>query len=121
MDKDLPLVKQTAEVLFKHFNIDKFKEDLPDNDKEVFEEVRNLLIERITYLIDHDFDGLLHVLYRIDVNEQKVMESLAANPLGKGPGILADLIIERQLQKVKTRKTYKQKKQKSGDEEEERW
>lgn len=70
------------------------------------------LSDRINDLILHDFHKLVAILYRFDVSEWKLRQILkksdtpvedtaAIEDAGK---IIADLIIERQLQKVTTRK-----------------
>ncbi len=62
------------------------------------------LAQEIQLLIGHDFHGFLNMLYRIDVNEQKAKEAFT----GDDPSMrLAELVIERELQKVETRKRYK--------------
>jgi hypothetical protein len=62
------------------------------------------LTERIEQLIAHDFEGLLFLLYRIDVSEQKVRQTLA-DTNGEGAALtIATLIVERQKQKLKLRR-----------------
>lgn len=68
------------------------------------EKLRQWLAREITILMDRDFQRLLNILYRIDVSEQKT--SLALNEADPAYA-LAGLIIERELQKVETRKKYK--------------
>lgn len=69
-------------------------------------------------LILHDFTGLLNLLYRLDINEnklRKLLDEIQNEDAGK---IIAALIIERQLQKIKSKQQFKQE----GDiPEEERW
>lgn len=71
-----------------------------------FEEFRKYIISRINDWINNDFEHLLFLLYRIDVHEDKVRRMLREH---KGEGaseIIADLIIERQRQKIETRKLF---------------
>ena len=72
--------------------------------------IKEILSDRIRYLIDTNVEQLMQVLYRIDVNEQKVKEIIAVQPLDIAIELIAELIIERQLQKVSTRLKYKQPK-----------
>lgn len=69
--------------------------------------VRDHLIERIKILIDRDFEKFLNTLYRIDVNELKVHAVLTSAEKTEIPDRLADLIIERQLQRLKTQQLYR--------------
>jgi len=67
------------------------------------------LIHRLSQVLDHliskDFNQLLNVLYRIDVSEEKLKEALATKPENTST-IIAKMILERELQKVATRKKY---------------
>jgi len=68
------------------------------------DKLRTWLIGEILYMMDRDFQKLLNVLYRIDINEEKVKQAFAGeNPADR----LADLIIEREILKVETRRRFK--------------
>jgi ribosome-associated translation inhibitor RaiA len=75
--------------------------DLPE--KISFETMRERLSETINYLITNNFQKLLTVLYRIDVSEQKLKLLLQKHSDVNAGMIIADLVIERQLQKLKSR------------------
>lgn len=70
-------------------------------------ELREKLIEFINHLIQKDFEKLVSILYRVDVNEKKLKTLLKASPGTDAAVLIADLILERELQKIKTRNTYK--------------
>ena len=55
-----------------------------------------------------NFDEVLKILYRIDINENNVQKVIHSKNKYKAD-LLADLIIERQLEKIKTRQKYKSK------------
>lgn len=61
------------------------------------------LADRINYLIINDFSKLVQMLYRIDVSEQKIKTLLKENPGSDAGRIIAALIIERQMQKIRSR------------------
>lgn len=61
------------------------------------------LAKEISLLMDRDFQKLLNILYRIDVNEDKVKLALSSE---KPAFQIAGLIIERELLKVETRMNY---------------
>lgn len=67
------------------------------------EQLEIFLAERINYLIIHDFSLLIHILYRIDVSEQKIKILLKENADANAGRVLAVLVIERQLQKIRSR------------------
>jgi hypothetical protein len=69
------------------------------------------LTEKLEYyinnLIQHDFQKLVMLLYRIDVSETKLRLLLKENPGENSAKMIAHLIIERQKQKINSRKEYK--------------
>lgn len=71
------------------------------------EQLKEKLSEIIAWLIDHDFERLLWILYRIDVNENKAKKLLAEHAPDDAPNVLAGLIIQRQLLKEEMRKHFK--------------
>ena len=75
--------------------------DLPENISGA--DVERSLAEKINYLIQHDFELLVRLLYRIDVNEKKLKTLLKENTGEDAGKLIATLIIERQLQKIRSR------------------
>ncbi len=82
--------------------------NLPDKENG-FEDIRQQLRKRIAELIDRNLEKLKWILYRIDVPEQKLMETLANHPANEAPEIITDMIIAREQEKAKTRKQYRSK------------
>ena len=81
------------------------------------EQLREKLSVVINDLINHDFEKLVFHLYRIDVDEAR-MRALLANKEGENAGgLIADLIIERQLQKLRTKAAFKQQMNEGSGEE----
>lgn len=75
---------------------------LPQTSYQIF---REKLAEYISELIDQNFEQLVLLLYRLDVNEKK-LKSLLASANTDSAILIVDLIIERQLQKIHTRKQF---------------
>ena len=61
----------------------------------------------INDLIQNNFEQLIQLLYRIDVNEKKLKQLLADYPQTDAAALISQLIIERQLQKIQIRKQFK--------------
>jgi len=80
-------------------------ESLPAKTDQKF--IREYLIEKIKELMSRNFDRFIINLYRIDVDERKVHEILHSKDKTTIPEKLADLIIERQLLRIKTQMMYK--------------
>ena len=68
------------------------------------DELKQKLSSHINHLINHDFEKLVFYLYRIDVNESKMKRLLVQQDGENASVLIADLIIERQLQKIESRK-----------------
>ena len=67
-------------------------------------ELHNLLSGYINQLIEKDFQRLIQLLYRIDVNETKLRQILKENLDKDAAPIISSLIMERQIQKINSRK-----------------
>ena len=80
--------------------------------------MKDQLAKIINHLINHDFSRLVGVLYRVDVSEHKLKLLLKEYPDTAAGSIIATLIMERQEQKIESKKKFR-----SGDVEsdEERW
>jgi hypothetical protein len=79
--------------------------DIPE--AATMEALAALLADRINTMITADFNRLVSLLYRIDVDEAKLKQLLRENS-GVDAGLLiARLILERQWQKIETRRKYR--------------
>jgi len=86
---------------------------LPETSLAVFKEKLSAYINQ---LINDDFEKLVHILYRLDVSEQKLRSALATSSSDAGM-IIAQMIIDRQSEKIKTREQYRQRNANIDDEE----
>ncbi len=80
-------------------------------------EIREQLISLLNELINKDFHALVQLLYRIDVNEKRIRHYLEINKNEDSSSVLADMIIERQLQKIESRRDFSKKNDHESDEE----
>lgn len=69
--------------------------------------IREKLAGMITYLMEHHFERLCQAMYRLDVSESKFHKVMNEVPLPEIPLALADLVIEREMQKIRTRWLHK--------------
>ena len=81
-------------------------------------ELKNILAGYINSLISNNFNKLISILYRLDINESKLKQLLANNPGEDAGMIIADLIIERQMQKQISREKFSGKGENNIDENE---
>lgn len=70
-------------------------------------ELKIYLSSKINEMMDKNYDKLITTLYRIDIDENKLKKLFASDNHEFIPGKLADLIIDRQLQKINWRNKYK--------------
>jgi hypothetical protein len=75
------------------------------------------LISILNELINKDFHSLIQLLYRIDISEKKIRTFLDQNTERDSATILANLIIERQLEKAESRQHFSNKSNPKSDEE----
>lgn len=68
------------------------------------DELKGSLAAAVNHLLLNDFPALVQLLYRIDVSEEKLKQTLKANA-GIDAGLLiAEMIIDREKQKAAWRK-----------------
>ena len=98
-DKDL---KKTAELVLRDFELETDKETISE------EELLQLLANQLAYMIEYRLEFLLSLMYRLDIDERKI--NAALSPEAKVPPNigLAKLVLQRQKQRVFTKKFYKQ-------------
>ena len=84
-----------------------------------FKEVHSKLSAHINKLIKNNFESLVTLLYKIDINEDKLKIHLINNPNEDAGNVIASLIIERLLQKAIFKKQFSNKP--SATDNEEKW
>ena len=107
MNEDTINITEVAEVIAKDFQIAGSGSLIPVNEFENLDKFKEYLTDRLTYLLENKYDALINILYRIDVNEEKLAKLFSETNRTFIPDALADLIIERQLQKIKIRQQYR--------------
>ena len=80
------------------------------------EDLVRFLTAHINNLINSNLEKLVSLLYRLDINEDKIRISLDNNHGQDAAPLIAELILERQEQKIKARQQYSRRDQ-SIDEE----
>jgi len=65
------------------------------------------LVAAVNELVVNDFGALVQILYRLDVDENKIRASLAGNMGTDAAELIARLLLERQIQKLEYRKSVK--------------
>ena len=96
------LISRSA-LIIKDFQLE--SDALIDESKLTYDSLLNRLAQIVDHLISKDFNRLLNALYRIDVSEEKLKSVLAQRPENTSL-VIARMILERELQKVASRKKH---------------
>lgn len=97
-------IEDTRLLIIRDFELEETETPMSE------EELYNLLVNQIAYMIEYKLDILLSLMYRLDIDEAKVNHALspfAQDPANVG---IAKLVWERQKQRAFTKKHYKQSK-----------
>ena len=101
----LALMREVFETMPSQFRLPERWEPTGEEVEQAYALLRKMLAAAILRLLDHDMNRLMQILYRVDVGESKVNQAFQG-PFSEVPVQLAELIIERQLQKVFTRRQH---------------
>jgi hypothetical protein len=78
---------------------------------------KQLLADKINELVNTQFQKLVSILYRMDVSETKLKQLLSDNPGTDAGLIIADLMIERQKEKIRSRQQFSKPDENISDDE----
>ena len=107
MDNESNYLSDLTIFVSKNFEISNSDSLIPAHDFKTLEKFKAYLTDRLASLLDNKYDTLINILYRVDVPEDRLSKLFAEQNRDYIPSALADLIIERSLQKVRFRQKYK--------------
>jgi len=102
MEHKQKYVKQALELLRQSSGL-----EWSDEGQNSYEEIVNFKAERIDYMLIHEPNTLMNAFYRVDLNEHKVREIMSAAELENIPRHLAELVLNRMIEKVYWREKIK--------------
>jgi len=108
MEEEKKQVVEIVKFVEKDFLISDNNSLIPSTDLLSLEEYKKYLTEKLKVLLDEKFDTLVNILYRIDISEKKLSRLFSGNNRDSIPASLANMIIDRQLEKLRLRKLYKE-------------
>lgn len=103
--KDSLVKKEVVQLISKDFHLERDHFQPVPSDTE---EIRNKLKDVIDHLLENDFERLLNAIYRLDIDESKFNQVISGVYGNDVSGKLAEIIIEREVRKVETRKRYRE-------------
>lgn len=109
--KDLAseLVCETISLLINDFEQFEINIKFSGNFNSAYQDIMKQLIPQTERLLNNQYYTLLNLLYKIDVNENKIKKLQIQNPQINFSELLAHLILEREWQKALTRRYFKDK------------
>lgn len=105
--KRLDLLNLTVEQIKKDFNLFGIEISFSGHADKAYNELFSQIKPYIESLLNHNYEKLLTLLYRIDVTEKSI-SNIVLNSGDEMVNEMTDLIIKRELQKVVIREYYKQ-------------
>lgn len=115
--------KNEKEVLIQttNFVIQEFGMEIEQPNQTTEEELRDMLAECVLYWIEHNLEHLFAILYRLDVDEPSVHRAFAPQSTEPANLVIAQLIIDREKEKIYSRKKYSSQDSSDDDSGVERW
>ncbi|MFY0605167.1 MAG: hypothetical protein JXR10_00535 [Cyclobacteriaceae bacterium] len=104
--EEVEIVKSIAGLIQKDLNLDAGISDSETSNP--LETLESWLASQLKILLDQDFNSLLNSMYRLDIKEERLKSILNLAPVAELPQLLAKEIIQRERQKVMTRRAYAQ-------------
>jgi len=108
MEEEKKQVVEIVKFVEKDFLISDNSSLIPSTDLASLEEYKKYLTKKLKFLLDEKFDTLVNILYRIDISEKKLDQLFSGKNRDSIPAALADMIIDRQLEKIRLRKLHKE-------------
>lgn len=100
-------LKETFQVLQRKWGI----EAVGDVEKNRFEAIFGLLKARIGLMLEEDFSGLVNAMYRLDIPEESFNQALALQSPDAVASRLTELVLRREILRIRTYNAYKQRNQ----------
>ncbi len=103
---DLEIIRLTAEQVIKDFEIFGQEIKFSGNELTAYEELKSQLAPLLLKLYQNNSSTFQSLLYRVDISEKNFRELLEQSATGNFSEQLAEAVIQREFQKVLTRKFF---------------
>lgn len=105
--RSVALLQEVVAQINKDFRLNGFEVEFSGQGETAYRELSDQLIPVIDYMLEHQTETFWNLIYRIDLNENKVKQILfGLDEVADAIGQLTDLILKRELQKVVIRHFY---------------
>lgn len=106
---DLEIIRETAAQVIRDFSIHKFEVTFSGNEFTAYGELVAQLEPILSTMYKTNRSGFNALLYQIDISEQKFRNLMQNAPKEEFNAKLAEMIVQREFQKVLTRKFFSKK------------
>src|SRR5436189_6250842 len=103
---DLEIIRLTAEQVIKDFEIFGHELKFSGNEFTAYDELKNQIAPLLLKLYQNNTSAFQSLLYRVDISEKKFRDLLENNSGENFSEQLAEAVIQREFQKVLTRKFF---------------
>ncbi|HRH65620.1 MAG TPA: hypothetical protein PLU53_04940 [Bacteroidia bacterium] len=103
---DLAIIRETAEQVMKDFGVMGLEIHFSGDPYVAYEELKEQISPVLFQLFQNDRSRFQSLLYRIDINESRFRKLLGASAQSSFSLDLADMILQREFQKVLTRRFF---------------
>jgi len=107
MKEEKDQVLEVSETISRDFDKAGLSSIITSEEFHNLAQLKKYLTKKITELLDTNYEKLINILYRIDINEDKLKNLFASKNREFIPEQLVELIIERQIQKIRIRNMYR--------------
>ena len=99
---DYPVSNKITQLIARDLGMEAVVEGISEKD------LLRLVADQVAFYIENRLETLLSLMYRLDVNQAAVEQALS--PMAKRPAneVIAELIVERQKERIRTKQKYKQ-------------
>lgn len=106
---DLEIIRETAKQLIRDFRIHKYEISFSGNEFTAYDELVQQLIPILTEMYKVNRSGFMAMLYQIDISELSFRKLINTTAKDQFFPKLAEMIVQREFQKVLTRKFFGKK------------
>ena len=106
---DLEIIRETAAQVIRDFSIHRFEITFSGNEYTAYDELVTQLSPILSEMYKTNRSGFNALLYQIDISEQKFRNLIQNSPKDQFGSNLAEMIVQREFQKVLTRKFFSKK------------
>ena len=106
--QDLEIIRETATQLIRDFSMRKLEIVFSGNELTAYDELLMQVEPLIAEMYKNNRSGFQVLLYQIDISEQSFKKLITSSSPENFSKRISELIIQREFQKVLTRKFFKQ-------------